>query len=140
MSGRSQGASAVSRNVGPSETILFSPAQTFTIWEPFFAGVLKANAQAQEAFGMIAGEWQAFVAHRLQEDMDFVQCLAGSRTPKQILAAHTVFWQKAAQDYSKEFTAISKLLGKATSKVAQASQAAPDEASKDQWHWQRAAA
>jgi len=140
MSGRSQGASAVSRNVGPSETILFSPAQTFTIWEPFFAGVLKANAQAQEAFGMIAGEWQAFVAHRLQEDMDFVQCLAGSRTPKQILAAHTVFWQKAAQDYSKEVTAISKLLGKATSKVAQASQAAPDEASKDQWHWQRAAA
>jgi len=120
--------------------MLFGPAQSFTIWEPFFAGVLKANAQAQEAFGMVAGEWQAFVAHRLQEDMDFVQRLAGSRTPEQFLAAHTVFWQKATQDYSKEFTTISKLLGRATSKVTQGSQAAPVEVSKEEWHWQRAAA
>ena len=120
--------------------MLFGPAQSFTIWEPFFAGVLKANAQAQEACGMVAGEWQAFVAHRLQEDMDFVQRLAGSRTPEQFLAAHTVFWQKATQDYSKEFTTISKLLGRATSKVTQGSQAAPVEVSKEEWHWQRAAA
>jgi hypothetical protein len=98
--------------------MLFGPALTFDIWEPVFAGSLTANAQIQEAFGMIAGEWQAFVAHRLQEDIDLIQRLAGSRTPEQILAVHAAFWQKAAEDYGKEFTTISKLLAKVTSKVA----------------------
>jgi len=120
--------------------MLFGPALTFGIWEPFFAGSLKANAPAQEAIGMLAGEWQAFLAHRLQEDIALMQRLAGSRTPEQILAAHAAFLQKAAEDYGKEFTTISKLLAKATSRVAQASQAASDEVSREQWHWQRAAA
>jgi hypothetical protein len=137
MSGRSRGGRAVRGNVGQT---MFGPALTFDIWEPVFAGSLKANAQIQEAFGMIAGEWQAFVAHRLQEDIDLMQRLAGSRTPEQILAVHAAFWQKAAEDYGKEFTTIGKLLVKATSKVAQASQAASGEASREQWHRLSAAA
>jgi hypothetical protein len=139
MSGRSQGGRAVNGNIGQSPTIWIGPALT-GIWEPFFAGALKANAQAQEAFGMIAGEWQAFVALRLQEDMALMQRLAASRRPEQVLAAHTVFWHKAAEDYGKEFTAISKLLGRVTRKVAQGSQVAGHNASKDPWDWHRAAA
>jgi Phasin protein len=136
---RSQGGRAVNGNTGQSPTILFGPAPTFHIWGPLIAGALKANAQAQEAFGMIAGEWQAFVGHRLQEDMALMQRLAESRTPQQILAAHSAFWQKAAEDYGKEFTTISKLMAKETTRVAQASQAASDEVSRDRWHWQKVA-
>jgi hypothetical protein len=139
MSGRSQGARAVHGNGRQGPTMLFGPALTFSIWKPFFAGSLKANAQAQEAFGMIAGEWQAFLAHRLQEDIALMQRLAGSRAPEQILAAHAAFWQKAAEDYGKEFTTISKLMAKVTTRVAQASQAASDEVSRDRWHWQKVA-
>ena len=137
---RSQGGRAVNGNTGQSPSILFGPALTFSAWGPFIAGALKANVQAQEAFGMIAGEWQAFVGHRLQEDMALMQRLAESRTPEQILAAYSAFWQKAGEDYGKEFTTFTKLMGRVTSKVAQASQAAADEAGGDQWHWQRAAA
>ena len=140
MPDRSQSGSAANGNTGQSPTILFGPSLTFSIWGPFISGALKANAPAQEAFGMIAGEWQAFVGHRLQEDMALMQLLAESRTPEQILAAHSEFWQKAAEDYGKEFTTITKLVGRVTSKVAQVSQAATDEAGGDQWHWQRAAA
>ena len=140
MSGRSQGGRAVNGNVGPSPTMLIGPVLT-SIWEPFFAGALKTNAQAQVAFGMIAGECQAFVALRLQEDMALMQRLAASRRPEQVLAAHTVFWQKAAEDYGKEFTTVSKLLARVTRKVAQSSQGASREASQvDQWGWLRAAA
>jgi hypothetical protein len=71
--------------------------------------------------------------------MALMQHLAGSRTPDQIVAAHAIFWQKAAEDYTKEFATMTKLLGRMTSKAAQASQAATDEASGEQWHWQRAA-
>jgi Phasin protein len=140
MPDRSQSGRAANGHTGQSPSIAFGPALTFSIWGPFIAGALKANAQAQEAFGIIAGEWQAFVGHRLQEDMALMQRLAESRTPEQILAAHSEFWQKATDDYSKEFATITKLIGRVTSKVAQASQAASDEVGADQWHWQRAAA
>jgi hypothetical protein len=139
MSGRSRGRRAVNGNAGQSPNMLFGPALTFRIWEPFLVGALKTNAQAQQALAMVAGEWQAFLAHRLQADMALMQRLAESRTPEQMLAAHAAFWQKAAEDYGKEFTTITKLFGRVTSKVAQQSQAA-DEASQDQWHGQRAAA
>jgi hypothetical protein len=140
MSGRFQGGRAVHGNVGQSPILLFGPALTFSLWEPFFAGALKANAQAQEVFAMIAGEWQTFLARRLQEDIALMQRLAGSRAPEQILAAHAAFWQTAAEDYGKELTTIGKLAAKVTSKVAQVSQAARDEANRDQWHRQRVAA
>jgi Phasin protein len=140
MSDQSQAGRAVNGNTGQSSTLLFNPALTSSVCGPFIAGALKANAQAQEAFGMIAGEWQAFVGHRLQEDMALVQRLAKSQTPEQILAAYSEFWQKAAEDYGKKFAAMTKLIGRVTSKVAQTSQAATDEAGGGKWHWQRAAA
>jgi len=140
MPDRSQGARAANGNTGQSPRISFGPALTFSIWGPFISGALKANAQAQEAVGLIAGEWQTFVGHRLQEDRALMQRLAESRTPDQVLAAHSEFWQKAVEDYGKEFSTITKLIGRVTSKVAQASQAATDETGADQWHRQRAAA
>jgi len=115
MSGHYQGESAVNSSVGQNLSVLFGPALTFRMWEPFFVGALNANAQAQEAFGTMAGEWQTFVARRLQENMELVQRLAGRRTPEQILAAHTIFWQKAAEDCSKEFTTITQHFARATS-------------------------
>ena len=140
MSSRSQGESAINGNAGRSATMLFGPALTFSVWEPIFASALKANAQAQEALGPIAGEWQAFVGHRLQEDMALMQRLAKSRTPEQGLTAYVAFWQKAAEDYGKEFATITKLMGRAASKVARASQVASAAVSWEQLSWQNAAA
>jgi Phasin protein len=140
MSSRSQSEGAINGNPGRGATMLFGPALTFSVWEPIIAGALKANAQAQETLGPIAGEWQAFVGHRLQEDMALMQRLAKSRTPTQSITAYAVFWQKAAEDYGKEFATITELMGRATSKVARASQGATGAVSWQQLPWQKVAA
>jgi hypothetical protein len=110
-----------------------------------FFGALQANAQAQEVFGTIAGEWQAFLSHRIQEDLALIQRVTNSATPDQILAAYSEFWQKAAEDYrkepslgtpSKEFAAVTKLL---TKKPAAVSQTATSETSANELLSQKAA-
>jgi hypothetical protein len=101
-----------------------------------FFGALQANAQAQEVFGTIAGEWQAFLSHRIQEDLALIQRVTNSATPDQILAAYSEFWQKAAEDYRKEFAAVTKLL---TKKPAAVSQTATSETSANELLSQKAA-
>jgi len=90
------------------------------MWNPLLASALGGNAQAQEGFGTIASEWQDFVQRRLKEDLALMQRLAHGGTPDQILAAYSDFWQKAAEDYGKEFTTMSRLMAAVTVKTRQA--------------------
>jgi hypothetical protein len=116
------------------------PALTLSsIWGPLFSGALQANAQAQEVFGTIAGAWQAFLGHRIQEDLALIQRVTHSATPDQILAAYSEFWQKAAEDYRKEFAAVTKLLTKMSRKAAAVSQTATGETSANAFLSQNAA-
>jgi hypothetical protein len=106
-------------NAHQSPNMFLAPA--FGMWNPFFTGALSGNAQAHEGFGTIADEWQDFVGRRLKEDFALIQRLTRSSTPDQIVAAYADFWQKAAEDFGREITTMSKLMTGATTKAAQSS-------------------
>jgi len=105
------------------------PAVMLSMWGPFLSGAVQANAAAQQVFGAIAGEWQAFVNHRFQEDLSLIQRLSHSATADQVVTAHSEFWQKAAEDYRKEFATVTKLLTKAAREASAASQRATGDCS-----------
>jgi hypothetical protein len=50
-------------------------------------------------------------------------------------AAHTAFWQKAIEDYGKEYLLMGKLAGSLTSKAAAAAQYATQEESAKAFPW-----
>jgi Phasin protein len=113
-------------------TDMFIPL--LTMWNPFLlagAEAPKSYGLVKDEFGAIASEWQAFVGHRLQEDVALMQRLTQCRTPDQIAAAYSDFWRKAAEDYGKQFTTMTKLMTGVTNKMVVAVQSAADEASKD---------
>jgi Phasin protein len=112
-----------------SPNMFLVPALALSMWNPFLAGALRGNAQANEGIGTIASEWQDFVARRLKEDLLLMQRLTRSGTPDQVLAAYTDFWRKAAEDYGHEITTMSKLMTGVTTKMVTATQSAVDEAS-----------
>ncbi len=107
-------------NGDQSHNMFLAPVLALSMWNPFLASALGGNPQAQEDFGTIATEWQDFVERRLKEDLALMQRLARGGTPDQILAAYSDFWQKAAEDYGKEFTTMSKLMTAVTTKTRQA--------------------
>ena len=115
-------------NSDQSPNMFVGPALALGVWNPFLAGALRWNAQAHEGFGTIMSEWQDFVGRRLEEDFALMQRLARSRASDQILAAYADFWQKAAEDYGKEITSLTKLMTGVTSKMVTAAQSATDEA------------
>ncbi len=111
-----------------SPSMFLAPVLALDMWNPFLAEALKGTAQAHEGFGAIASEWQEFLARRINEDMALMQRLTQSRTPDQILAAYTDFWQKAGEDYGNEITTLSKLMAGATTKMVVAAQSDIDDA------------
>jgi hypothetical protein len=127
MSNRSARGFAANGGQGPNAFL--APALALGMWNPFLAAALKGNAQAQEGLTTIASEWQDFVGRRLNEDFALVQRLSHSCTPDQILSAYTDFWAKAADDYGREVTTMTKLIAGVTSKMVVAAQSATDEAS-----------
>jgi hypothetical protein len=116
----------IAANGGQGPNAFLAPALALGMWNPFWVAALKGNARAQEGFGTIASEWQDFVARRLNEDFALVQRLSHSRTPDQMLNAYT---QKAAEDYGREVTTMTKLFAGVTSKTVVAAQTATDESS-----------
>jgi hypothetical protein len=116
-------------NAELSANPLLAPAVAASMWNPFLAAALKGNAQAQNGFGTVASEGQDFVGHRIQ-DIALMQRIARCSTPDQVLNAYADFWHKAAEDYGKEFTTMTKLMIGVTSKMVVMAQTAADEASK----------
>ena len=110
MSSRYQRQQEGNRIAEQTQNMFLAPALALSAWNPFLAAALKGNAQAHEGFGTIASEWQGFVARRLQEDMALMQRLTRCFSPDQILAAYSDFWHKAAEDYGKEITTMTKLM------------------------------
>ena len=105
-----RGAEAGSSDAEQNHLVFFTPAKALSTWNPLLGVMLKGNADAQEGLGTIATEWQGFLSHRLQEDIMLTQRLAYCRTPEQILSAYGDFWQKAAEDYGKQFATMTKLV------------------------------
>src|SRR5262245_11837593 len=71
----------------------------------------------------------SIVNHGFQEDLSLIQRLSHSATADQVVTAHSEFWQKAAEDYRKEFATVTKLLTKAAREASAASQTATGDCS-----------
>jgi hypothetical protein len=93
-------------------------------WEPFVSGALKCNAAAHEAFAIFFGEWQQFMARRVEANMALMQQMAQSRSPEAAWSAYSRFCQKLAEDCGKELSAMTEMAGDATRSIAAAAQSA----------------
>lgn len=47
----------------------------------------------------------------MSQDIQLAQQVAKARTPEELWAITTRFWQKAAEDYTLEYVALAKLAG-----------------------------
>jgi hypothetical protein len=115
------------------------PAAPLGMSSPWLVGAAKWNAQICEGFGMLASEWQNFVSRRIAEDFAFMQRIVYCRTPDQVWGAHADFWQKAVEDYGKEYMLMGKLAASLTTKAASTAQSAAQEASTGVRSFSRAA-
>src|SRR5262245_12377413 len=112
-------------NAGHTPSSLLPPGLPLTMWNPFLAG----DAEAFEAFGTIAREWQDFVGRRLKEDVALVERLARCSRPDHVLSTYADFWRKAGEDYGKEITTMTDLMTDMASKMVVTAPATTDEAS-----------
>ena len=115
------------------------PHLGLNLWNPIIAGAARWNAQAHEGFGMLASEWQDFVSRRIQEDLAFTQRVAHCRTADQAWSEALDFWQKAVEDYGKEYMVIGRLVAGLTTKTCAAVQSAAEDASTEAFSRSRAA-
>jgi hypothetical protein len=109
------------------------------MWNPFLAGAVRWNGQAQDGFATLVGEWQNFLGRRLREDLVLVQRLAGCTSPDQIWIAYAEFWQKAAEDYGSEYVTMSKLAAGVTNETLRVTQSATEEAARNAFPSMKAA-
>ena len=96
---------------------------------PLWVGAFSLNAHVHKGIATIASEWQNFVSSRLREDFALMQRIAHSRTPDQLWAAYADFWQKAVEDYAKEYMIMGRFVAGVTSKSLAAAQSTAEEAS-----------
>ncbi|NJO33959.1 MAG: hypothetical protein HC869_13270 [Rhodospirillales bacterium] len=82
------------------------------------------NAKLHETFLALSNEWQAFVGQRVKEDMHVLQRIAGAKSPEQVWTVCSKFWQKAAEDYAREYSVIIKLTGNCVISSASAAEEA----------------
>jgi hypothetical protein len=109
------------------------------MWTPWLVGAAKCNVQIYEGFGTLASEWQNFVSRRIAEDIAHMQRVGHCRTPDQVWAAHADFWQKAVEDYGKEYMLMGRLAASLTTKAAATAQGASQEATAEMPSLPRAA-
>jgi hypothetical protein len=69
------------------------------------------NAKLHEAFAALSNEWQTFVCQRLKEDLNLMREIGATKTPEQLWSIAAKFWQKAIEDYAREYATIAKLAG-----------------------------
>lgn len=108
-------------------------AIAFGMWNPFFAGAARMNAQAQEAFALMAGEWQEFMGRQFKKDCDLMQRISRNPTPDQLFAAYGDYWRSAADDYGKEVATMAKLMTETANKMMVTAQVAADEATEKEF-------
>ena len=86
-----------------------TPAAAFAFWGPALAGTASWNGKMYESLATLGSEWLDFVNRRLKEDLRLPQQLCACRSPEEIRDVQVAFWQRAVEDYQREFTAMAKL-------------------------------
>jgi hypothetical protein len=93
------------------ESDVASWPQIWSFW-PYFLGAQAAyNSKVHDALFALSNEWQTFVQQRLTEDTHVVQAASRSRTPEETMTITLRFWQKAAEDYARQYAAFAKIAG-----------------------------
>lgn len=80
-------------------------------WGAAFTLNAECNAALHEGFAAFSREWQDFVSARMKEDLTLVQRVGAAKSPEQVWTAYATFWQKAVEDYWKEYGRAAKLAG-----------------------------
>jgi hypothetical protein len=99
-------------------------------WGPIMSAQTAYNAKAHEIFRQLSNEWQSFVAQRTREDQNVMHQMASAKSPVQVLEITARFWQKAADDYAREYTAVVKLAGNCVMSAVDEAQHSGKEASR----------
>ncbi len=80
---------------------------------------------------MMGLEWQDFLTRRFKQDLALLQRLAATKSPGEIAAAYVEFWQKAYDDYAKEYATVMNPASGPSKKAIAATQSAAEEAAKE---------
>jgi hypothetical protein len=116
------------RNQNTGFDLFMMPMTALNVLNPFLAGAAIWNSRAYEGFATLVPEWQDFLARRFEQDLTLLQRLAACRSPDQIWTANVEFWQRAADDYGKQFATMMKLPAAFTAKSLAATQVATEDA------------
>lgn len=79
------------------------------LWTPAVSCSAEWNRKLHDSFVAMSGEWQEFVALRLKQDLDLAQRVAQATSPAEAWAASVEFWQRAVEDYWREYSVMSRL-------------------------------
>ncbi len=86
----------------------WGPTIALEPWRPLLAGNAEMSSALTDAVSRMGREWTDFVSRRLTEDLGFSQRLAVCKSPIEMWSAYVEFWQKAAEDYTHECTALTQ--------------------------------
>ena len=78
-------------------------------WTPIITCSSAINTRTHQSFLALHYEWQTFVARRVKEDFHLVHEIARAKAPNEIWNASSRFWQKAVEDYWKEYGLMAQL-------------------------------
>lgn len=87
------------------------PGFPVNVWGPALAFNAECNATLHEGFATLSREWQDFLSARMKEDFTLLQRVGTAKSPEEAWAAYASFWQKAVEDYWKEYGRAAKLAG-----------------------------
>ena len=85
--------------------------QAWNFWPSILGAQAAYNNGLHEIFLVLSSEWQTFIRRRMSQNIELAQHVAKARTPEQLWAITTRFWQKAAEDYTLEYVALATLAG-----------------------------
>lgn len=85
---------------------------------PILGGIQAWNGAGGNAAVAVSREWLEFLNERMREDLALPQRLASCRGLDEAWQIYAGFWQKAFQDYQKEFSELVRLNGELISAVS----------------------
>lgn len=78
------------------------------------AAAAAFNPVAAKAWQDIMSESARFLADRLQQDLSAQRAMLACKTPNELLRVQSEFYKKAVEQYTEEFTRLSKMMHEAT--------------------------
>jgi hypothetical protein len=94
-------------------------------WNPVMGAHAAYNAKLHETFLAVSDEWQTFLGRRIEQDLHLMRQISAAKTPEQMWTISTKFWQKAVEDYTREYGVIAGLVGGGVTRGVSAAQEAP---------------